>query len=73
MTEPKRERALTAAQQSSAAKWRRVRYRDNRAPATIEPPLYDRETQRCWCGIPYPHDWPGKEDGIPHPRHGMQG
>jgi len=22
----------------------------------------------CWCGGPYPHDWPGKGDGVPHPR-----
>lgn len=22
----------------------------------------------CWCGGPYPHDWPGKDAGAPHPR-----
>jgi hypothetical protein len=21
----------------------------------------------CWCGQPYGHDWPGKDDGAPHP------
>jgi hypothetical protein len=21
----------------------------------------------CWCGDRYGHDWPGKEDGEPHP------
>lgn len=23
---------------------------------------------RCWCGVEYPHDWPGRADGQPHPR-----
>jgi hypothetical protein len=23
----------------------------------------------CWCGDVWPHDWPGKADGEPHPRH----
>jgi hypothetical protein len=22
----------------------------------------------CWCGAVYGHDWPGKDDGAPHPR-----
>lgn len=22
----------------------------------------------CWCGEPTFHDWPGKQDGAPHPR-----
>lgn len=22
----------------------------------------------CWCGDPWGHDWPGKDDGAPHPR-----
>jgi len=22
----------------------------------------------CWCGQPWPHDWPGKENNLPHPR-----
>jgi hypothetical protein len=22
----------------------------------------------CWCGEPFPHAWPGKDDGAPHPR-----
>jgi len=22
----------------------------------------------CWCGGPLNHDWPGKNDGTPHPR-----
>lgn len=22
----------------------------------------------CWCGETYGHDWPGKDEGAPHPR-----
>ena len=22
----------------------------------------------CWCGLAYKHDWPGKAEGMPHPR-----
>lgn len=22
----------------------------------------------CWCGELLGHDWPGKDDGAPHPR-----
>jgi len=22
----------------------------------------------CWCGKPYGHDWPGRDDGKPHPK-----
>jgi hypothetical protein len=22
----------------------------------------------CWCGLPWAHDWPGKDAGRPHPR-----
>jgi hypothetical protein len=25
---------------------------------------------RCWCGAPDKHDWPGKDAGQPHPRTG---
>ena len=25
---------------------------------------------RCWCGQPYQHDWPGKAERVPHPRDG---
>jgi hypothetical protein len=66
---PKRERAITAAENSAAAKWQRARFRDNREPSTKGTPLFDRATRRCWCGVPWPHDWPGKDDGAPHPRN----
>lgn len=26
----------------------------------------------CWCGGPFGHDWPGKDEGAPHPRN-MEG
>lgn len=67
MADVKRERALTAAENSAAAKWRRRSFRDNREPSTLEAPLHDSHTYRCWCGTPWPHDWPGKDDGTPHP------
>lgn len=22
----------------------------------------------CWCGEPMGHDWPGRDEGLPHPR-----
>ena len=25
-------------------------------------------TQHCWCGKRWEHDWPGRDDGAPHPR-----
>ena len=24
--------------------------------------------EKCWCGQPYQHDWPGKNSRAPHPR-----
>ncbi|MBL1115370.1 hypothetical protein JK364_23655 [Streptomyces sp. 110] len=24
--------------------------------------------EQSWCGVPWPHDWPGKDGGAPHPR-----
>ncbi|MEU9602637.1 hypothetical protein AB0E06_38335 [Streptomyces sp. NPDC048109] len=62
------ERAVTAAAKSAAAKWRRVRFRDNREPSTREAPLFDRETRRCWRGVPWLRDWPGKDGDVTHPR-----
>lgn len=70
MADPKRERAITAAGESSAAKWRRRRFADNREPATTRRPmtLGTRGDLRCWCLEPANHDWPGKDNGTPHPR-----
>jgi hypothetical protein len=28
-------------------------------------------TWSCWCGQLRPHDWPGKDAGVPHPRTGL--
>ncbi|MFJ6730028.1 hypothetical protein ACIQPQ_34525 [Streptomyces sp. NPDC091281] len=59
-----------AAAQSSAAKWRRRRFNDNREPAAAARPmtLSTYDDRRCWCLKPLGHDWPGKDDGAPHPR-----
>lgn len=27
----------------------------------------------CWCGQERFHDWPGKGDGVPHPRQRLGG
>jgi hypothetical protein len=53
IADPKRERRLAAIAAQSAAKWQRVRFRDNREPSTLEP---------------NGHGWLGKGDGAPHPR-----
>lgn len=65
MANPKRERAITAAERSSAAKWRRRAAADRTDPEIL-PTLGSGDD--CWCGLPKRHDWPGKNDGIPHPR-----
>ncbi|MEV4033425.1 zinc finger domain-containing protein [Streptomyces umbrinus] len=70
MADPKRERAITAVENSSAAKWRGVSFHDNREPATTRSPLKlgTAEDPCCWCGELYGHYWPGKDDGASHPR-----
>lgn len=70
VADPKRERAITAAENSAAAKWRRRSFRDNREPSTTRRPLMlgTPDDVRCWCGEPLDHPWPGKDDGAPHPR-----
>ncbi|MFI5973554.1 hypothetical protein [Streptomyces sp. NPDC051452] len=65
MANPKRIRALRAAENSSAAKWRRRAAADRSQPETL-PTLGSGE--QGWCGAPKAHDWPGKSDGAPHPR-----
>jgi hypothetical protein len=67
VADPKRERALAARVHSSAAKWRRVRFRDNRDPS-IAAGMALGAGDRCWCGEERNHDWPGKDAGAPHPR-----
>lgn len=45
----------------------RLRPRDNRDPETVL-----KEGQMgsgdCWCGQEAWHNWPGKDEGKPHPR-----
>lgn len=73
MTDPKRERALTAAQNSAAAKWRRKRARRAREPSSADWSLALGSGKHCWCGRERDHDWPGKTDGVPHPRDTQEG
>jgi hypothetical protein len=50
-------------------KYSRVRYRDNREPSTIPGARNLRGLEiLCWCGGAWHHDWPGKDEGAPHPR-----
>lgn len=43
----------------------RPSFRDNREPSTKRLPPH---CGGCWCGEPFPHRWPGKDAGAPHPR-----
>ena len=54
-----------AYERQRAAKWKRVRFRDNRLPETRSHILGG--TGGCWCGEPYGHDWPGRDRDLPHP------
>jgi hypothetical protein len=67
VTASKRERAAAARIRSSRAKWKNVKFRDNRDPDTVkaEGKMGGGD---CWCGQRSGHDWPGKSDGKPHPR-----
>jgi hypothetical protein len=51
---------------SPQARQRRRISPDNRELSTRGPAL--GHFHDCWCGVPYPHDWPGKDEGAPHPR-----
>ena len=66
MTYPKRsvEARTIAHARSRAAKWKRVRFRDNRVEETKSASAHGHG---CWCGEPYPHTWPGQDEGAPHP------
>ncbi|RLU79251.1 hypothetical protein CTZ27_37030 [Streptomyces griseocarneus] len=58
MTDPKRERALTARENALRAKHTRKPHHGHNAPAL---PLLGGSD--CWCGQPGHHDWPGKDSG----------
>lgn len=64
MADPKRERALTARNKSSAAKYRPSK----NGTGTGEGLRQVGTLHVCWCGEPSGHDWPGKADGEAHPR-----
>lgn len=54
---------------SIRSKYARIRFRDNREPSTISGARDLRGLDvLCWCGGGWRHDWPGKADGVPHPR-----
>lgn len=64
----KQNRASTAADQSSRSGWKarqRAAGQRRRPEVDLGPVLGGAD---CWCGAPYGHDWPGRDDGAPHPR-----
>lgn len=63
---PEASRLLLIADRSSRAKRRRIKA-DDREPSTRRVALGG---PACWCGEPWGHPWPGKDDGAPHPRGG---
>lgn len=67
----RRDAAEAASVNKSRAKWWRTHFHDNRHPDTIPGAriLPEGTEPRCWCGGGYPHDWPGKDEGAPHPRN----
>lgn len=68
-----RNRARQARANSSAAKNRSLGKRARVERDEQSEPLLRREdgsyaAGTCWCGQAYNHPWPGKADGLPHPR-----
>jgi hypothetical protein len=53
------DRSADASPQARQA--RRAVYTDNREPSTKGNAI--GMFHMCWCGQPYPHGWPGKNDG----------
>lgn len=54
---------------SGKMNWRRAQ-QHARAAAARRAPDQPRvlTTNRCWCGEAKNHEWPGREEGAPHPR-----
>lgn len=69
MPSKRSDKANAAIAAKSAARWRRIRFRDNREASTVQRPLMlgAPGDTRCWCGKPHDHDWPGKDENAPHP------
>ena len=65
----RRDAAQAAVDRAIRAKYGRIRYRDNREPSTL-PGARDLRglDVLCWCGGADRHGWPGKDEGLPHPR-----
>lgn len=40
-------------------------YTDTQRRESVHEPFGSTD---CWCGELLGHDWPGKDDGAPHPR-----
>jgi len=64
MADPKRERAITARDNSSKAKYRKPK----NGTGTGEGLPRIGSPEHCWCGKLAGHYWPGATEGAPHPR-----
>lgn len=65
----KHEAARRATAASAAAKYTRKAVAKRLANSHKEPPPRTiGHGAVCWCGQPFNHDWPGKDDGEAHPR-----
>lgn len=64
---PASSRRMLIANRSSRAK-KRVTAPENRTVETMRRPL---SGGGCWCQLPAAHDWPGRDEGAPHPRRAM--
>ena len=47
---------------------RGVRQGTHGGQATVRPEDTTGSLTYCWCGLPFDHDWPGKDRGRKHPR-----
>jgi hypothetical protein len=49
--------------------WEKAQWAAKNQRARQEPVADTLGTREvCWCGEPYAHDWPGQEEGAPHPK-----
>ena len=70
MEASKRARAAAAAARSRAARDRKRRPTATQNRESDLPVIYGAG---CWCGGPFGHDWPGQDQGAPHPRKDWDG
>ena len=68
MPRSKRDGARVAMERSAAAKYGRIARRKAAQAKPEERLQVIGHGTTCWCGEPMGHDWPGRDEGAPHPR-----